>query len=261
MSHHDRNASCISRPFNKHISALFSVIRVLIEAIAIAAIVRSLFFQPFLIPSGSMKPTLLVGDYMLVSKYSYGYSKYSLPFGKYLTFLPEGRVFKSTPKRGDVVVFKLPSDQSTDYVKRVIGLPGDNIQVIDNVLYVNGKAVTEKLLSVETPSEAEEYGRVSRIMETLPNGVAHIIYKENGSGYWRNTGIYHVPDGMYFMMGDNRNNSSDSRDPMGVGYVPYDNIIGKAQFVFFSSNRSIPLWDVPEWIHKFRFKRFFNRIQ
>jgi len=203
-------------------------IRVIIHALLIALVIRTLLFQPFNIPSGSMKDTLLIGDYLFVSKYSYGYSHYSLPLSPNLF---TGRVLGSEPQRGDVVVFRLPKDDSIDYIKRVIGLPGDRIQMKDGVLYINDTAVKKE--RVEDLIDDDNGARVHRFRETLPNGVVHDTLEQD-FGILHNTEEYRVPPGHYFTMGDNRDNSTDSRVLSAVGYVPLENIIGRAAILFFS---------------------------
>jgi signal peptidase I len=233
------------------------LIKVLVQALVIALIVRSVLFQPFNIPSGSMIPTLLVGDYLFVSKYSYGYSRYSLPLGLDLF---SGRVFASPPKRGDVVVFKLPRDTSDDYIKRVIGLPGDKIQMKEGRLYINGELVPR-----EPIANYRQGGReVPTYRETLPGGVTHTIIEVSADhGFYDNTAVYEVPPNNYFMMGDNRDDSSDSRvspDEQGVGYVPFENLVGRAEVIFFSINGG-PAWTFWEWPWTVRWNRLFQLVK
>jgi signal peptidase I len=207
-------------------------IKIIVHALILAMIVRVFFYQPFNIPSGSMKSTLLVGDYLFVSKLAYGYSRYSFPWG----ILPfRGRVLAGEPQRGDVVVFKLPRDNTTDFIKRVIGLPGDEISVRDGVLYINGEAVP-KVRRGDFISPEEQHP-IPRFEETLPNGVKYLVLDSTPNGQFDNVGPYKVPAGHYFMMGDNRDNSTDSREqsPRGVGYVPFDNLVGRAEIIFFSA--------------------------
>jgi signal peptidase I len=227
-------------------------------ALLIALVIRSLLFQPFNIPSGSMMGTLLVGDYLFVSKFTYGYSQYSLPFG----IIPfEGRVVGREPTRGDVVVFKLPSDNRTDYIKRVIGLPGDRIQVTGGVLFINDEAVPRE--RVEDFAYRLNDGRVVYVpqyRETLPNGVAYMTLDSMPQGPMDNTGVYVVPEGHLFMMGDNRDNSADSREPSAVGYVPEENVVGRAEIKFFSTDGSAALWEFWRWPGATRWGRILQGI-
>jgi signal peptidase I len=226
-------------------------------AIILALIFRSFAFEPFYIPSGSMKSTLLIGDYVFVSKSSYGYSKYSLPLG--LPFF-KGRIFEHKPERGDVVVFKLPADNSTNYIKRLIGLPGDKIQIKDGVLYINGQEIPKK--RIEVFHDMDEDGNVTDIpqfIETLPNGVSYRVLDQTIYGSLDNTDVYEVPPAHYFFMGDNRDNSQDSRVLDRVGYVPEENLLGPANWIFFSSR--IPVWKFWEWFSGIRIKRFFTFIK
>jgi signal peptidase I len=233
-------------------------IKTIVYAVLIALVVRTVAYEPFNIPSGSMIPTLLVGDYLFVSKFSYGYSRYSLPFGLPLF---SGRIFSHPPERGDVVVFKLPTDNSTDYIKRVIGLPGDRIQMRAGNLYINDQMVPRK--RVEDFLYQEDNGTdipLAQYVETLPNGRKHLIIKMGDDGPLDNTQIYKVPPNDYFMMGDNRDNSEDSRVLSAVGYVPDQNLVGKAQFIFFSTDGSARLWEIWKWPFAIRYGRLFRGI-
>lgn len=239
---------------------VWETIKVIVQALLIALVVRTLFFQPFNIPTGSLIPTLLVGDYLFVSKYTYGYSRHSMPFSPPLF---NGRILAAEPKRGDIAVFKLPKDNSTDYIKRVIGLPGDRIQMIDGVLNINGVAVKRERIADYVTADA--WGReapVPRYMETLPGGVRHeVIEREGDRGYWDNTNVYVVPPGHFFMMGDNRDNSADSRDMSAVGYVPFENFVGRAEIIFFSISEDAAAWRVWEWPWSVRWGRLFHVIR
>ncbi len=207
-------------------------LRTIVYALLIALVFRVVLYQPFSIPSGSMKPTLLVGDYLFVSKYAYGYSRYSIPFSPKLF---EGRLFFKEPQRGDVIVFKLPSDNVTDYVKRLVGLPGDRIQVSRSVLYVNGQPLPQRQVGIF--SDVKSNGRrvdYTRYVETMPNGREYEILNEHDHSMLDNTNEFVVPAGHYFMMGDNRDDSMDSRTPQ-VGFVPVENLIGRAEIIFLSA--------------------------
>lgn len=236
----------------------FDTVKTIVYAVLIAVVVRTVAYEPFNIPSGSMIPTLLVGDYLFVSKFSYGYSRYSLPFG--LPMFP-GRIFFHPPQRGDVVVFKLPTDNSTDYIKRVIGLPGDQIQVREGQLYINGNLVPRKRIPDYIYKEDGSIIPLHQYIETLPNGMQHRIIKITDNGPMNNTQIYTVPPHEYFMMGDNRDNSEDSRVLSAVGYVPQVNLVGKAEFLFFSTNGSARLWQFWKWPFAVRYKRLFEGIR
>lgn len=233
-------------------------VRVIIHALILALIVRVFLFQPFNIPSGSMIPTLLIGDYLFVSKYSYGYSRYSFPFGLDLF---SGRVWAADPERGDVVVFKLPRDNETDYIKRVIGLPGDEIQMVNGVLHINGTPVPKEKVDdyvVKEPSGRERY--MARFRETLPNGVSYPVLDLVQSSFGDNTEVYRVPEDHFFMMGDNRDNSTDSRFLSEVGFVPFENLVGKAQVIFFSIDERSSFWEFWKWPTSVRWSRMFDVV-
>lgn len=238
-------------------SGTLEFIKTVVFALLIAGVIRSFLFEPFSIPSGSMMPTLLVGDYLFVSKYAYGYSRYSFPFG-----LPpfRGRIFSSPPERGDVVVFRLPSDTDTDYIKRVIGLPGDRIQMIGGILHINGKAVERVAVGdFETRDGFGQARRFRQYRETLPNGRQHLILELTDDGPVDNTDVYTVPEGTFFALGDNRDSSRDSRFLDDVGFIPQQNIVGRAEIIFFSIDG--PIHRVLGGDGAIRWTRFFNAIQ
>jgi signal peptidase I len=243
----------------RHDSSLIETAWVVFQALLIALLFRTFLFQPFNIPSGSMKETLLVGDYLFVSKFSYGYSHYSLPFSPRLF---SGRIWSGAPERGDIVVFRLPKDDSVDYIKRVIGLPGDHIQMIGGVLHINGKPVERERIEdfVETDAQGTTT-RTKRWRETLPNGVSYTTLDLVDNGFYDNTPVYQVPAGHYFMMGDNRDNSTDSRVLSQVGYVPFENIVGRAQIIFFSIREGEHAWMVWRWPWAVRWNRLFTIVR
>lgn len=258
-------------PATKPKESIWDTLRTILYALLIAVAFRTILFQPFSIPSGSMKPTLLVGDYLFVSKYAYGWSRHSLPFSPELF---QGRIWGATPERGDIIVFKLPRDGRTDYIKRLVGLPGDRVQVIGGVLHVNGKPVSlvEKGVFTEVKAPQGSEGNMPRCMndpvalngdchnaqflETLPGGRAHMILNSDGNtGFADNTAEFTVPPGQYFFMGDNRDNSTDSRFMTHVGFVPAENLIGRAEMVVLSFEGRF--WEIWNW----RADRFFRSLR
>ena len=233
-------------------------IKTLFYALIIAIIIRSLIIQPFYIPSSSMEPTLLVGDRIFVTKYSYGYSKHSFPFSPSIF---KGRILSNKPERGDIVVFKTPADNRTDYIKRLIGLPGDQVQFLDSNLYINNSEVVKSRLSSSDKIYCGTYDLdVYTFEENLPNGIKHkSVYLKNFP--YDNSDPFIVPDDHYFFLGDNRDCSKDSRFLSSVGYVHKDNLVGKAQFIFFSSDKSIGnIFSFWKWNKSLRFKRFLKKI-
>ena len=220
-------------------------------------LIRSFLFEPFRIPSGSMYPTLKVGDFLFVSKYTYGYSKHSFPF----SIVPlSGRIWYDEPKRGDVVVFKYPKDNKTDFIKRVIGLPGDKIKVEDGILYVNGEEVKRTRIEDYTLfDDMLNTGVYPQYEEELPGGVRHNILEISDEGPLDNFAEVTVPEDHFFMMGDNRDRSDDSRQ--NVGFVPKENLIGKARILFFSYGDNGEWFNPFTWGRKFRWSRFFNKIK
>ena len=238
---------------------VLDTVKTVVFAGLIAVGIRTLAFEPFNIPSGSMIPTLLVGDYLFVSKYSYGYSRFSLPFAPDLF---NGRIFGRLPARGDVAVFKFPRDTSIDYIKRIVGLPGDRIQVRAGQLYINGVICPRQSEGEYTDDDARPPVLAREYRETLPNGVSHDILKRYDEGFANNTPEFKVPEGHVFAMGDNRDNSADSRfmDGSGVGFVPIENLVGRAEFLFFSINADAPWWEVWEWPFEIRWSRLLSPI-
>jgi signal peptidase I len=243
--------------------SFFEIIRTVVTVGLAVLILRTFAFEPFNIPSGSMIPTLLIGDYVFVSKYSYGFSRYSFP----LIHPPfSGRILGRLPERGDVAVFKLPRDPSVDYIKRIVGLPGDKIQMIDGVLNVNGKPVDLKRTEDFFDDEYQHNVDTPQFIETLPDGRQHPILKLNKPGTYAldNTPVFEVPPDNVFAMGDNRDNSLDSRVPPrnnGVGFVPLENLVGRAEFRFFSYDENVAPWyQFWEWPWAIRFSRMFTAV-
>lgn len=233
-------------------SNLFGITLAVLAALGI----RSLFIEPYNIPSSSMVPTLLVGDYLFITKYDYGYSKHSFPLS--LPLIPKGRIFASIPERGDVVVFKVPTDNKTDYIKRVIGLPGDTVQMKQGRLYINNQLVERTFINTETHATEGGTHRYTRYIETLPNGRQHFIYERSDDMQADDTPPVYIPHGYYFMMGDNRDNSSDSRF---FGVVPFENLEGKARFLFYSNNGKGNAYEFWKWGDSLRLERFFTGIK
>ena len=240
-------------------SKIVENIKTIFYALIIALIIRSFLFQPFYIPSSSMEPNLLIGDRLFVSKYSYGYSRHSLPFSPKIY---NKRILTKLPDRGDVIVFKTPADNRTDYIKRLIGLPGDIIQIVNSNLYLNNaKVKKDKIEYLTNINCGNKIINAIFFKETLPNGKKYItVYRNNGT--MMNTDKFTVPDNHYFFMGDNRDCSKDSRFLSSVGYVDINNLVGKAQLIFFSNEKKrgsfFKFW---KWGKSLRLERFFKKIQ
>tara|TARA_A100001015_G_scaffold320711_1_gene448144 strand:- start:3021 stop:3761 length:741 start_codon:yes stop_codon:yes gene_type:complete len=232
--------------------------KTLLAALIIAVLIRSLLFQPFYIPSSSMEPTLLVGDRIFVSKYTYGYSKHSFPFSPNIT---NERFLSKLPKRGDLVVFKTPADNRTDYIKRLIGLPGDTIQFIEGELIINKKKILRKKIQSEKIVRCGNFFlETNTFIETLPNGLEHlVVYKKRGS--LQNSKVFKVPANHYFLLGDNRDCSKDSRYLDSVGYVNNLNLVGEAKIIFFSNDTNtsslLKFWNISK---SFRSERLFKGL-
>ena len=231
-------------------------IKSIILAIFIALLIRSFIFEPFNIPSGSMKPNLLVGDFIFVSKWSYGYSKHSLPFS--IPLIPS-KIFSNIPERGDIVIFKTPENNRTDYVKRVIGLPGDTIELNNGIIFLNGNEIYRKKLDdfIDTDKNASSK-RVRKYKEYFLNKEFEVLDLTD-NGIVDNTRLLKVPDGHFFVMGDNRDNSQDSRFTASIGFIPFENLVGKAQIIFFSleNSRFLEIW---KWPSSIRYNRIFKKI-
>jgi signal peptidase I len=267
-----------ARPALRDIArGVYDILATALWAVALALLVRTFVLEPFRIPSASMLPGLWVGDYLFVTKFSYGYSRYSFPFGAsesgWNPFRFHGRVFGSSPERGDVVVFREPTDTSVDFIKRVVGLPLDHIQVKHRIVYVNGKPLPRRPLTpaerarflgvIGQPGHPESGTNIEFFRETAANGRSYVIWQNRGSedSLSNNTQEYVVPPGHYFMMGDNRDDSTDSRVLAAVGYVPAENLIGRAEFLFFSTDQQPEIWQVWRWPDSIRFSRIFKAIE
>ena len=243
----------------KIINKIFENIKTILSALVIAIVIRSFIFQPFYIPSSSMEPSLLIGDRIFVSKYTYGFSKHSFPFSPSIF---KERLFYSEPKQGDLVVFKTPADNRTDYIKRLVGLPGDQIQFIDGEIYINNKKVIRKILKKNNILRCGNFSvKVDSYEETLPNGTKNVAaYFKSGS--LQNSQVYKVPKDHFFLLGDNRDCSRDSRFLESVGYVNFVNLVGKAQIIFFSNDtvnsRMLKFWNLKK---SFRLDRLFIKIK
>jgi signal peptidase I len=254
MYEDDMSVADKSRKKSGGLGETFSVI---VQALLLALVIRTLLFQPFSIPSGSMRPTLLEGDYLFVTKWSYGYSRYSLPFSPNLF---SGRIWGGEPQRGDVAVFKFPPNPAIDYIKRVVGLPGDKVQMRGGQLFINDVAVPrEKIGQIDNPDITEVSRPVDVYRETLPNGVSYETLDLTPNGIGDDTREFTVPEGHYFMLGDNRDNSADSR--FSVGFVPYDHLVGRANIIFFSIAGAASPLEIWKWPGEVRFGRLFDFIR
>ncbi|UUP18994.1 signal peptidase I [Nitratireductor thuwali] len=246
----------VAEKSKKKAGGLGETVSVIVQALLLALVIRTFLFQPFSIPSGSMRPTLLEGDYLFVTKWAYGYSRHSLPFSPPIF---SGRIFGSAPERGDVAVFKLPTNTSIDYIKRVIGLPGDRIQMREGVLHINGEPVErEKLGVIDDPDITEMTRPVDVYRETLPNGVSYETLDLSPNSIGDDTREFVVPEGHYFMMGDNRDNSTDSR--FSVGFVPAENLVGRANVIFFSIAGGASPLELWKWPTEMRPGRILNWV-
>jgi len=242
--------------------SLWGDIKSLFYAILLAILIRTIWLQPFHIPSGSMIPTLLIGDNLFVSKTAYGYSRYSIPFGGDINYF-SGRIWGAEPKLGEIAVFRSVIEPDTDFIKRVIGLPGDRIQMKEGILHINDvPCPVEPHGEFSTVNDDGTVLRAAQYIETLPNGLKHLIIKQVpfGAGTYDNTPVYNVPAGHYFMMGDNRDGSNDSRAQAVVGYIPFEYLVGRASFIFFSTGGHIALWEIWKWPLTAHYNRIFQGI-
>lgn len=236
------------------------IVKTIVYALLIALVLRVVLFQPFTIPSESMQPALLKGDYIIVSKYSYGWSRHSIPLSP--SMLPDGRIFERAPKRGDIIVFKLPRDGRTDYIKRLVGLPGDRVQVNSGNVYINGVPVPRQLIGpVQDPGTPSL--TVLQYQETMDNGKTYMTFDQSPDHDGDTTDTFVVPEGHYFFMGDNRDNSLDSRwtSAVGVGMVPADHLVGKAEVILLSWRDGASLFKPWTWFTHAAPERFFNRLR
>lgn len=246
----------------KHKDSLWENVKSLLYAILLAILIRTLWLQPFHIPSGSMIPTLLIGDNLFVSKTAYGYSRYSIPFGGDINYFT-GRIWSADPKVGEIAVFRSVVNPDTDYIKRVIGVPGDRIQMKEGILHINDvPCPLEPHGAYEAVNDDGSILKAAQYIETLPNGVKHLIIKQLpfGEAHYDNTPVYTVPEGHFFMMGDNRDGSEDSRSQKVIGYIPRENLVGRASFIFFSTGGHTALWEVWKWPFTAHYSRIFQGI-